>query len=114
MMSLPAPLNDKNKLIMYLSMYEDEKFRLKPTKRRVNSKKIGKIPILENTSLEVKPEFLKEITEFKKLIEKGVHIERAICLVRHSQGPLLFDRLSIDTQELFILFMEKEWGKDSK
>lgn len=111
MMSLPAPLNDKSKLIMYLSMYENGKNTRKSADLKKNNKEIEKIPILEKTTLEVKPEFLKEINEFKKLIEKGVHVERAISLVRYSKSPLLFDKLSIDTQELFILFMEKEWGK---
>lgn len=110
---LPSPLNDKNKLIMYLKMYEP-----KTNKRGSDSGKdtveLENIPILESPNFEIKSKFLEEIEALKKLCSEGLLVERAITLLRCFKGPLLFDRLSIESQELFILFMEKEWENSNR
>ncbi|KXA96842.1 hypothetical protein AKJ37_04250 [candidate division MSBL1 archaeon SCGC-AAA259I09] len=110
---LPAPLNDKNKLIMYLKMYEP-KTNKRGSDSRKDTAELENIPILESPNFEIKSKFLEEIEALKKLCGEGLLVERAITLLRYFKGPLLFDRLSIESQELFILFMEKEWENSNR
>lgn len=110
MKCLPSPLNDKNKLLMYLNMYENRAFKNGKSTSRNEKSSEGNIPIFESSGSELKAGFLREMKALKRLCEEGMTVERAICLIREHKGSLLFDRLSIESQELFILFMEREWG----
>ncbi|KXB06157.1 hypothetical protein AKJ51_04105 [candidate division MSBL1 archaeon SCGC-AAA382A20] len=115
MSDLPAPINNKKELIKWISLYEGNRKNKSNSlsnseKKAMNQKELKSLPFFQKTpQLDIDPGFLAEFRGIKKLVNQGISVERAICLLKFEKGSLLFDQLSIESQELFIGFMEKEW-----